>query len=73
MCPTPPEPPWTRTFWPGLTPALVSPSYAVMATRGRAAASFRDRLVGLFAMSLLSATMYSASEPGSSASPPAQP
>jgi hypothetical protein len=62
--PKPPEPAWTRTFWPGLTWARSTRAcQAASDTSGTAAASCRVSEAGLGATSSWSIAMYCAKVP----------
>src|SRR5215831_14570130 len=62
-----------KTRCAGRTPPRVIASCAVMATRGSAAASCIDRVLGLGANNLTSASTYWASVPPEPRTPPTQP
>ncbi len=64
IVPTPPEPAWMSTFWPGRTFAFsTSACHAVSATSGSAAASAIVSPAGLRARSASSTAMSSAKVP----------
>ena len=74
MCPTPPVPAWIKTFSPFVIfPLSIRAFQAVIATRGKTAASAIEREAGLRASKRASAKAYSASTPGIPLKPPMQP
>jgi hypothetical protein len=67
-------PPWTSTLCPARTAARsTSPSQAVMRTSGKDAASRIERFAGLGAIRSPSTAAKSASDPGTSPTPPVIP